>query len=95
MASSAASTRRLAVLRSHLVGRIDDGDASIFASSSTSSSPDAPTSSYPPLRVLSAAEAVADIKDGDVITVIEGFQGRVLAGGGGERARREEEEARR
>lgn len=76
-AMASASTRRLAVLRSHLAESAYV-DRPIASTSSPSSSPDACPSSSPrsvPLRVLSAAEAVADIRDGDIITVIENLQG--------------------
>lgn len=78
------SARRLAVLRSQYVeregGGIVDGAMAMTASTSSSSSspPDAspsPAARYAPLCILSAVEAVADIKDGDTITVIEGLKG--------------------
>ena len=75
---ASASSRRLAVLRSHLAefsGGLSDRPA-IESSSAASPDDDACSSSSAPrsapLRVLSAAEAVADIRDGDTITVIEG-----------------------
>ena len=69
---ASASTRRLAVLRSHLAEFSARTDRPIESTSSSHDYACPRPSSAPrsvPLRVLSAAEAVAEIRDGDTITV--------------------------